>query len=122
MFGARVNDETFRISKEYFFWITLGIPFYMFGQTMNSIIRSDGGPGFAMATLLTGAVLNVIFDPICIYVFKWGMMGAVVATIFGQIVSALMSLVYLFRMKAVKINRDSFKLRLGLMKKLFLFA
>lgn len=45
-FGARVNDETFRLSKEYFFWIALGIPFYMFGQAMNSIIRSDGSPRF----------------------------------------------------------------------------
>ncbi len=118
MFGARVNDETFRLSKEYFFWITLGIPFYMFGQAMNPIIRSDGSPAFAMATLLTGAVLNIIFDPICIYLFKWGMMGAAVATIFGQIVSALMSLAYLFKMKAVKINADSFRFRWGLMKKI----
>lgn len=118
MFGGRVNDETFRLSKEYFFWISLGIPFYMFGQAMNPIIRSDGSPGFAMATLLTGAILNIIFDPICIYIFKWGMMGAAVATIFGQIVSAMMSLAYMCRMKAVRISRDSFKLRINLMKKI----
>lgn len=117
-FGARVNDETFRLSKEYFFWITLGIPFYMFGQAMNPIIRSDGSPGFAMSTLLTGAVLNIIFDPICIYVLKWGMMGAAVATIFGQIVSAIMSAVYLTRMKSVQIRKDSFKFRGNLMKKI----
>lgn len=117
-FGARVNEETFRLSKEYFFWITLGIPFYMFGQAMNPIIRSDGNPGFAMATLLTGAVLNIIFDPICIYVLNWGMMGAAVATIFGQIVSAILSAVYLARMKSVKVNRDSFKFRTCLMKKI----
>ncbi len=117
-FGARVNDETFQLSKEYFFWITLGIPFYMFGQAMNPIIRSDGSPGFAMGTLLTGAILNIIFDPICIYVLKWGMMGAAVATIFGQIVSAVMSAVYLMRMKSVKMNRDSFKFRTALMKKI----
>ncbi|MGN0521964.1 MAG: MATE family efflux transporter [Eubacterium sp.] len=117
-FGARVNDETFRLSKEYFFWITLGIPFYMFGQAMNPIIRSDGSPNFAMATLLTGAVLNIIFDPICIYVLKWGMMGAAVATIFGQIVSAIMSAVYLSRMKSVKMKKDSFKFRTSLLKKI----
>ena len=117
MFGARVNDETFRMSKEYFFWITLGIPFYMFGQAMNPIIRSDGSPSFAMTTLLTGAIINIIFDPICIFVLKWGMMGAAVATIFGQIVAAILSLVYLFRMKAVKISRDSFHFRPALMKK-----
>lgn len=117
-FGARVNDETFRLSKEYFFWITLGIPFYMFGQAMNPIIRSDGSPNFAMATLLTGAVLNVILDPICIYVLEWGMMGAAVATIFGQIVSAVMSAVYLMRMKSVKMSGDSFKIRTSLLKKI----
>ena len=118
MFGARVNDETFRLSKEYFLWITIGIPFYMFGQAMNPIIRSDGSPKFAMATLLTGAILNIIFDPICIFVLKWGMMGAAVATIFGQIVAAIMSFIYLTRMKAVKICRDSFKFRMSLMKKI----
>ncbi|MEI3327253.1 MAG: MATE family efflux transporter [Thomasclavelia sp.] len=61
-FGALVNDETYRLSKEYFFWITLGIPFYMFGQAMNPIIRSSGSPSFAMGTLLIGAILNIIFD------------------------------------------------------------
>lgn len=118
MFGARVNENTFALSKDYFFWISLGIPFYMFGQAMNPIIRSDGSPGFAMATLLTGAVLNIIFDPICIFVLKWGMMGAAVATILGQIVAAILSLVYLFHMKAVQITRDSMKLRMKLMKKI----
>lgn len=118
MFGARVNENTFALSKDYFFWISLGIPFYMFGQAMNPIIRSDGSPGFAMATLLTGAVLNIIFDPICIFVLEWGMMGAAVATILGQIVAAILSLVYLFHMKAVNITRDSMKLRMKLMKKI----
>ena len=49
MFGSRVNEETFRNAKEYFFWITVGVPFYMFGQAMNPIIRSDGSPKFAMS-------------------------------------------------------------------------
>ncbi|MGN0522579.1 MAG: MATE family efflux transporter [Eubacterium sp.] len=115
-FGAKVNDETYRFSKEYFFWITLGIPFYMFGQAMNPIIRSDGSPRYAMATLTIGALINVIFDPICIYVLHWGMMGAAVATIGGQIVSAVLAAVYLFKMKAVKLDRDSFHFRLSLMK------
>lgn len=118
MFGARVNEETFRLSKEYFFWITVGIPCYMFGQAMNPIIRSDGSPGFAMATLLTGAIINIIFDPIFIFVFQWGMMGAAIATILGQIVAALLSLIYLFKMKAVKISRDSFQFRPALMRKI----
>ncbi len=48
MFGGTVNEETFRHSQEYFFYITLGIPFYMFGQAMNPVIRADGNPKFAM--------------------------------------------------------------------------
>lgn len=63
MFGGTVNEETFRHSKEYFFWISLGIPFYMFGQAMNPVIRADGSPKFAMASTLAGAVINIILDP-----------------------------------------------------------
>lgn len=117
-FGARVNNETYRLSKEYFFWITLGIPFYMFGQAMNPIIRSDGSPRYAMATLAIGALINVIFDPVCIYVLHWGMMGAAVATIGDQIVSAILAAAYLFKMKAFRLDKDSFHFRPGLMKKI----
>ena len=58
MFGGTVNEETFYHSKEYFFWISLGIPFYMFGQAMNPVIRADGSPQFAMMSTLMGAGLN----------------------------------------------------------------
>lgn len=118
MFGADVNEETFRLSKEYFFWITLGIPFYMFGQALNPIIRSDGSPRFAMSTLLMGAAFNIIFDPICIYVLKWGMMGAAVATIGGQILSAVMAALYLFRMKATPLNKSCFRFQPGLIRQI----
>ena len=82
-FGGRVNPETFELAREYFFWIALGIPFYMFGQAMNPIIRSDGSPRFAMLATLAGAILNVILDPIFIYPMKLGMTGAAVATVLG---------------------------------------
>lgn len=118
LFGARVDEETFRLSKEYFFWISLGIPFYMFGQALNPIVRSDGSPRFAMVTLVIGAVINLVLDPLFIFGFKWGMMGAAVATILGQFVSALMFAGYLFRMKMVKLDRDAFRFRFGLLKKM----
>ena len=66
MFGGTVNEETHVFAKEYFFYITLGIPFYMFGQAMNPIIRADGNPKFAMISTLAGAVINMILDPIFI--------------------------------------------------------
>lgn len=103
-FGGRVNDETFRLSKEYFFYITAGIPFYVFGQAMNPVIRSDGSPKFAMLSTLAGAVVNIILDPIFIYAFHWGMMGAAVATVLGQILTAVLAVVYLARMKTVKLS------------------
>lgn len=78
MFGGTVNAETFRYSKEYFFRISLGVPFYMFGQAMNPVIRADGSPKFAMISTVTGAVINIILDPIFIFCFKWGMSGAAV--------------------------------------------
>ena len=75
-FGGRVNEETFRQSKIYFFWITCGLLFYVFGQAMNAIIRADGSPKFAMISQVSGAILNIILDPVFIFAFKWGMMGA----------------------------------------------
>lgn len=68
MFGGTVNEETFRHSGEYFFYISLGIPFYMFGQAMNPVIRADGSPKFAMISTLAGAVINIILDPVFIFV------------------------------------------------------
>ena len=117
MFGGRVNEETFRHSREYFFYIALGIPFYMFGQAMNPIIRSDGSPRFAMVSTVAGAALNLILDPVFIYVFRWGMMGAAVATVLGQILTAALAIWYLRHLKAVQLEKFSFRLSGSLIKK-----
>ena len=110
MVGGRVNEETFYHAKEYFFWITLGVPFYMFGQSMNPIIRSDGSPKFAMISTLAGAAVNIILDPIFIFGFKWGMMGAAVATVLGQVLTAALSIWYLCHMKAIRLKKSSFRI------------
>ena len=117
MFGGTVNEETFRHSKEYFFYISLGIPFYMFGQAMNPVIRADGSPKFAMISTLAGAVLNMILDPIFIFAFKWGMMGAAVATVIGQIVTAVLAIWYLCNMKLVKPAKADFKPESAIIRK-----
>ena len=114
LFGGTVNAETFRHSQEYFFYITLGLPFYMFGQAMNPVIRADGSPRFAMVSTLAGAVINIILDPIFIFVFRWGMMGAAVATVIGQVVTALLAVWYLLHMKIIKPRRCDFSLALPL--------
>lgn len=109
MFGGKINAETYKHSQEYFFWITLGVPFYVFGQAMNPIIRSDGSPKFAMVSTVAGAVVNIILDPIFIFIFKWGMMGAAVATVAGQILTAVLSIWYLCHMKAIRLEKSSFR-------------
>lgn len=109
MFGGNVNEETFNHSKEYFFWISVGIPFYMFGQAMNPIIRADGSPKFAMISTLAGAAVNIILDPIFIYPMKMGMAGAAIATVTGQIVTAVLAICYICRTKTVKIQKWDFK-------------
>ena len=110
MFGGTINEQTFYHSQQYFFYITLGIPFYMFGQAMNPIIRADGNPKFAMIATLTGALLNIILDPVFIFCFHWGMMGAAVATVAGQIVTAVLSIWYLCNMRIIRPERTDFHL------------
>ena len=110
MFGGTVNAETFHYAQEYFFYITLGIPFYMFGQAMNPVIRADGNPKFAMVSTLAGAVINIILDPIFIFVCKWGMMGAAVATVLGQVVTAVLAIWYLQHMRIIRPTRRDFAL------------
>ena len=82
---------------------------------MNPIIRSDGSPKFAMVSTLAGAVVNIILDPIFIFGFHWGMMGAAVATVLGQVLTAGLAIWYLCHMKAVKLEKGSFRLHGKLM-------
>lgn len=122
MFGGTVNAETFKHSQEYFFYISLGIPFYMFGQAMNPIIRADGSPKFAMISTLTGAVVNIILDPIFIFLFKWGMMGAAVATVIGQAVTAVLAVWYLMHMKNIKPAKSDYALNISICGKTLLLG
>jgi putative MATE family efflux protein len=122
MFGGTVNAETFQLSQEYFFYISLGIPFYMFGQAMNPIIRADGSPKFAMASTLVGAVINIILDPVFIFVFRWGMMGAAVATVIGQVATALLAVYYLLHTKTVKLRAAVFRFQTDIMGRTLLLG
>ena len=122
LFGGSVNEETHAFAREYFFYITLGIPFYMFGQAMNPIIRGDGSPRFAMVATVSGAVANLILDPVFIYGFHWGMMGAAVATVIGQALTAALSLWYLRHTKVIRLERSSFRLEGRLISRFLLLG
>ncbi len=121
MFGGTVNQETYNYSKEYFFWISMGIPFYMFGQAMNPIIRADGNPKFAMISTLAGAVANIVLDPIMIYGLlgcpRLGMAGAAIATVLGQVVTAVLAVWYLLHMKQIKPHKADFIMNIKVISK-----
>lgn len=67
-FGATENNIEY--AREYFVFIAAGIPFYMFTNAMNSIIRADGSPAFAMISTIVGCVINLILDPIAIFILQ----------------------------------------------------
>lgn len=117
MFGGTVNAETFKYSKEYFFWISLGVPFYMFGQAMNPVIRADGSPRYAMISTLAGAAANIILDPVMIFGLKWGMTGAAVATVIGQVITAMFAVRYLFHMRLLRLSVKNFALKFSIIRK-----
>ncbi len=118
IFGGRVNDETFRLAVEYFSWIIPGIPFYVFGQAMNPVISADGSPNYVMFSTLMGAGINIVLDPVFIFGFHWGMTGAAVATIMGQIFTAFMSFRYIaFKMRAINFSRNNLHFYPALMRR-----
>lgn len=108
LFGGKVNAETFEFAKEYFFYISLGMLFYVFGQAMNPVIRADGRPGLAMFATLLGALVNIILDPVFIFPLKMGMRGAAIATVIGQAVTAVFSLILVIKSKSFSLKRGDF--------------
>lgn len=100
-FGATQANLSYAI--DYSRIILIGFPFVAAGMMMNDIIRADGTPRYAMVSMLVGAVLNVIFDPLFIFVFHWGVKGAALATIIGQIATFCMSFWKMHRLKTVKL-------------------
>lgn len=118
LLGFGATENTLAYADEYFTYIVIGIPFFMFANMMNSIIRADGSPQFAMLSTLAGCLINVILDPLAIFVLGWGMMGAALATIIGQIVTAILALYYVKHLKSVTLTKSSFHLRFSLLKQI----
>ena len=106
LFGASENSIGYAI--EYFNIILAFFPIYMLSNMMNAVIRADGSPGWSMVSMVAGALTNIILDPVFIFGFKWGMTGAAVATVVGQTVSFVITLIYFFRTKTFKLNLKSF--------------
>jgi Na+-driven multidrug efflux pump len=75
---------------------------------MNSMIRADGSPTYAMIAMLTGAITNIALDPIFIFLLKWGIAGAAWATVIGQTASFLVCLAYFRKPKTFRLTKGSF--------------
>lgn len=106
LFGA--SDQTLELAVTYFRIVVAFFPFYLLLNVMNSMIRADGSPAFAMIAMMTGAVINIILDPIFIFLLKWGISGAAWATAIGQVASFIICVVYFFNPKSFKLEKRSF--------------
>lgn len=106
IFGATENILPYAL--DYGRIIVLGFTFQIVGNAINSAIRTDGSPHYAMFAMMVGAVLNIILDPIFIFVFHWGVKGAAIATIASQLFGLLLNIAYLFRLKTIRLSRQSF--------------
>ena len=104
LFGCTPELEPY--AKAYGYIIILGLPFQMVCATINSVIRADGSPRYAMVTMLIGAVTNVILDPIFIFAFDMGVQGAAIATVISQILSFLLNVLYLKKLKSIELKKN----------------
>lgn len=106
LFGA--TDVLRPFALEYGFIIGAGLPFMMISAAINSMIRADGSPKYAMLSMVIGAIINVILDPVFIFVFQMGVKGAAIATIIGQVASFVVSVLYMPHFKSVQLNKSNF--------------
>ena len=108
LFGA---TETLRpFALEYGIIIGIGLPFMMISAAINSMIRADGSPKYAMFSMVIGAVINIVLDALFIFVFYMGVQGAAIATVIGQVASFIVSVIYLPRFKTVRTDVEAFRL------------
>ncbi len=115
IFGC--TDVLRELALDYGKIIAIGLPFMMIGTTLNSIIRADGSPKYAMTSMVLGAILNIILDPIFIFVFHKGIEGAAIATILSQFVTFILNIGYIKKFKSINLNKEAFSLKLGVARK-----
>ena len=119
LMGASGYNTTCQLyTRQYFKIILCGLPFYIFASATASIIRASGAPGYSMISTIVGAVINLVLDPIFIFVFNMGIKGAALATILGQIVSAILCALYFRKPRLMHLNKDCFKVGFSILNKI----
>lgn len=109
LFGATEALRPYAL--EYGYIIGIGLPFTMIPTALNSMIRADGSPKYAMFSVVLGAVINTVFDPIFIFVLHMGVQGAAIATVMGQVASFVVSIIYITRFKTFRFDKVMFRLK-----------
>ena len=118
IFGS--TETILPYAKDYIKIILWGNIFFSFAMSSNNLIRAEGNAKVAMATMLIGAILNIILDPIFIFIFKLGIKGAALATIISQFISFLYILTYLYSGKSsLKIKLHHLKPKINIIKEIF---
>lgn len=107
LFGS--PDNILPYAQDYVAVSAIGFPFLIIATGGGHIIRADGSPQMTMAVNLTGAIINTILDALFVLVFDWGMKGAAAATVIGQVVSAMLVIVYIRKFKTVPLTLSHFK-------------
>ena len=120
IFGA--SDESIKLATDYFRIIAIFFPFYLLTAVLNSMIRADGSPKYAMIAMFTGAIINIALDPLFIYVFDWGIKGAAYATAIGQAASFMVCALYFRKPKTFYLNKESFKFDSNILKKIIMLG
>lgn len=108
LFGA--TDVLRPYALEYGYVIGIGLPFMMIPAALNSMIRADGSPKYAMFSMALGAVINTIFDPVFIFIFHMGVRGAAIATVMGQVATFIVSVAYIFHFKTFRFDTSALRL------------
>ncbi len=103
---------------EYGYVIAIGFPLVMIATALSSIIRADGNTRYSMISMVTGAVLNIILDPIFIFAFKMGMSGAAWATVISQLATFILNIAYMKRFKTIKLTKEDFKLKISIIRRI----
>ncbi|MCI8357215.1 MAG: MATE family efflux transporter [Lachnospiraceae bacterium] len=106
LFGA--TTEVYPYAQQYASVTLVGMPFLIITNGMSNLIRADGSPRYSMGCMLIGAIANTILDPIFIFAFHWGIFGAALATILGQILSFAFAVRYLWRFKTIHFEKKHF--------------
>ena len=109
MIGA--SENTIDYAREYLSYISFGGPFIMFGTAFGNILRGEGASKESMIGNLIGTITNIILDPIMILIFGWGVAGAAIATVIGNIAaSAFYTGYFLMKKSSLSIHLKDFRI------------